>query len=116
MVLTSTTMQQVRANVLDSVTARSLAVGRQGDRKNLRKTYLMQQGEGEGCSTYVQFQGNNGKNCQIPRMSYEEIRKHMSQKLANGKILTKTKVKAVVYFVQAPGSIPGGEARQFFAV
>ena len=57
-----------------------------------------QQWKGEGSSTYVQFQENNGKNYQIPRMSYEEIRDHMSRKLENEKrrMLTEMEVKAVV--------------------
>ena len=55
-------------------------------------------GEREVSSTYVQFQGNNGKNYQIPRMSYEEIRERMSVKLKNGKrrMLTEMETKAVV--------------------
>ena len=44
------------------------------------------------------FQGDNGKSYQIPRMSYDEIREHMSKKLNNGKrrTLTEGEVKAVV--------------------
>ena len=46
----------------------------------------------------MRFQGDNGKNYQIPRMSYEEIREHMSKKLNNGKrrTLTEVEVRAVV--------------------
>ena len=38
------------------------------------------------------------KNYQIPRMSYEEIREHMSENLRNGKrrMLTEKEIKAVV--------------------
>ena len=46
----------------------------------------------------MRFQGDSGKNYHIPRMSYDEIREHMSKKLNNGKrrTLTEVEVKAVV--------------------
>ena len=48
-------------------------------RQNQSLQYQKQYGEGEGSSTYVQFQGKNDKNYQIPRMSYEDIREHMTR-------------------------------------
>jgi len=33
----------------------------------------------------VQFKGKHGKNYEIPRMSYADIRGHMEQKLDHGK-------------------------------
>ena len=90
-------MQLVGAEVLDTAVARSLVVGQPEDEPNLRKKQGSK-GNGEGSSAYVQFQGNNGKNYQVPRMSHEEIREHMTKKLRNGKrrMLIDTEVKAVV--------------------
>ena len=46
----------------------------------------------------MQFKGKNGKNYEIPRMTYEDIREHMKRKLSHGrrKTLTEHEVKAVV--------------------
>ena len=80
-----TTMQLAEAEVPDTAAARSLVVEHPEDEPNL---YMKQDSKGKGKSvllTYVQFQGNNGKNYQIPGMIHEEIREHMSEKLRSGK-------------------------------
>ena len=62
-------MQHAGAEVLDTAAAKSLVVGQPEDESNLCKKQDSN-GEREDGSTHVQFQGNNGKNYQIPRMSY----------------------------------------------
>ena len=91
-------MQLAGAEVLDTVAARSLVVGKPEDEPNI---YTKQGSKGKGMSvlsmcSFREIMERTTKY-QASSMSYEEIREHMSEKLRNGnrRMLTETEAKVV---------------------
>ena len=91
------TMQLAGAEILDTAAARSLVVEQPEDKPNLCMKHGSN-GKGKPVLPMYSFRGTMEKKYQIPRISYEDIREHMSKKLKNGKrrILTETETKAVM--------------------